>query len=80
MPFSVGDKVRIRPDSKFYGQQNSNPTDEVGTITNIDVRRTLGIRVQWVTCHNFYREEDLKLAVPSIPEIDPPVIDTLVAF
>jgi len=61
--FKVGDKVKIRKDSIFYGDGTKNPKDKIGEITEIDLKegRRLPIRVTWSDgAKNTYNEDDLE--------------------
>lgn len=61
--FKVGDKVKIRKDSGFYGDGARNPKDKIGTITEIDLEDGLDlpIRVTWADgAKNTYSEADLE--------------------
>ena len=61
--FKVGDKVKIRKDSGFYGDGDRNPKDKIGTITEIDLEDGLDlpIRVTWADgAKNTYSEADLE--------------------
>lgn len=63
MKFKVGDRVRIRPDTRFYMEgDKSNPIHEVGTIDFVGEPELneLNISVKWdggIT--NSYDETDL---------------------
>jgi hypothetical protein len=62
--FKVGDKVKIRKDSGFYGDGARNPKDKIGEITEIDLKDgvDLPIRVTWADgAKNTYNEDDLEL-------------------
>ena len=61
--FKVGDKIKIKKDSKFYGDGARNPKDKIGEITEIDLKegRKLPIRVTWSDgAKNTYNEDDLE--------------------
>jgi len=61
--FRIGDKVRIRKDSDYYGNGRSNPKGTVGVI-HLDQRdREYSYSVDWLNGYlNSYREYDLELA------------------
>jgi hypothetical protein len=61
--FKVGDKVKIKKDSIFYGDGTKNPKDKIGEITEIDLEPNgLPIRVTWSGgSKNAYEEQDLEL-------------------
>jgi ribosomal protein L21E len=61
--FKVGDKIKIRKDSKFFGDGARNPKDKIGEITGIDLKDGLNlpIRVTWSDgAKNTYNEDDLE--------------------
>jgi len=61
----VGDRVKIKKDSMWYGDGDNNPTNVVGVInnTNNDSHYDLKITVDWDNgTYNAYKEEDLELA------------------
>ena len=65
MSFKVGDEVRIRRSSDYYGDDNSsNPRDVIGVIESIYTRTyhrdSHSIYVNWPGCSNNYRGEDLE--------------------
>jgi hypothetical protein len=65
--FKVGDKVKIRKDSGFYGDGARNPKDKIGTITEIDLEDGLDlpIRVTWADgAKNTYNDNDLEVYQP----------------
>lgn len=60
--FKVGDKVKIRKDSKYYGESSSNLTDVLGEVNSIYPHFALPIRVEWSTGYlSYYRSCDLEL-------------------
>ena len=62
MRFKVGDRVRIRKDSIYYGKGKFNPSNEIGTVDRIRVYDNYQYLVKWKNCTNDYREDDLELA------------------
>lgn len=83
--FKVGDKVKIRKDSKYYGASwFSNPVDVLGEVNSIYPNSELPIRVEWSTgVLNCYRSCDLELVKDESPAQDgldkeqPPKVDIL---
>ncbi len=78
--FKVGDEVKIRKDSDYYGRDTShNPADKVGIIIWAEPSSYEGdlcIRVEWSRgITNVYEAEDLKLAEQPaiIPEPEPEI-------
>ena len=69
--FKIGDKVKIRKDSKFYGKTSANPKDMVGEVIELDRG---GLRVEWENKQkNSYENEDLELLTPQqaqVPSVD----------
>jgi len=62
MKFKVGDFVRIRKDSEFYGDGESNPINSIGEVIISD-QKDFPYVVKWENSYyNSYREEDLYLA------------------
>ena len=60
MTLKVGDRVRIKESSEYYGYTIYNPSCD-GTIRKIEAF-DLGIRVDWDNgLSNDYNEEDLEL-------------------
>ena len=63
--FKVGDIVKIRKDSKYYGGHGySNPADVSGKVIELLDRHPFGfsIHVKWMSLgNNTYRPEDLEL-------------------
>lgn len=58
-----GDRVKIRKDSKHYGQGNSNPKDMEGTIIEYSPSKDFAYRVTWDNLtNNSYANTDLELA------------------
>jgi hypothetical protein len=73
--FKVGDKVKIKKDSIFYGDGTKNPKDVIGEITEIETEPNgLPIRVTWIGgAKNAYEEQDLELLTPQqaqVPSVD----------
>ncbi|QDP60379.1 MAG: putative protein rIIB [Prokaryotic dsDNA virus sp.] len=67
---SVGDSVRIRKDSHFYGDGYGNPIDQVGTVASIENGVILPILVRWEEDGlNSYDESDLYVVEPE-PEVE----------
>jgi hypothetical protein len=63
--FKVKDRVKIAKTSQFYGEidSNTNPMNEVGTISEI-AGGELGTYVNWDNGrHNSYNECDLELVI-----------------
>ena len=59
----IGMKVRIRPESRWYGRDDSNPTDVIGTVIELVYPYSLPIRVEWDEDNtNSYRCIDLTMA------------------
>lgn len=74
--FKVGDKVKIRKDSAYYGASDThNPADAVGEVVRIDSIGSHNYKVQWPDGRNDYRAKDLELAEqPAImPEPEPEI-------
>jgi len=73
MKFRVGDKVRIRKDSKYYVAGRSNPKDTAGIIEEIGPCRNWQshmITVKWPDeWSNNYRVYDLELDEEVLYEI-----------
>lgn len=60
--FKVGDRVKIRKDSEYYGDSDKNPKDIEGTIIEIVPKGNLNIRVEWDNnSKNSYASKDLEL-------------------
>ena len=60
--FKVGDRVRIKKESSYYGRDENNPANEVGVVTKTSQYYHYHIRVIWDNkCTNTYRESDLEL-------------------
>lgn len=63
--FKVGDKVKIRKDSEYYGEcVISNPAERVGYIERMDSKQDSShhfIKVSWGDSYNAYRADDLEL-------------------
>src|SRR5690554_8089557 len=58
----VGQKVRIREDSQFYGRGHSNPVDVVGEVTNFRSDGWLPLAVMWENgFSNTYSLKDLEV-------------------
>jgi hypothetical protein len=73
--FKVGDKVKIKKDSIFYGDGTKNPKDVIGEITEIETEPNgLPIRVTWSGgAKNAYEEQDLELLTSQqaqVPSVD----------
>jgi len=73
--FKIGDKVKIRKDSIFYGDGTKNPKDVIGEITEIETEPNgLPIRVTWSGgAKNAYEEQDLELLTSQqaqVPSVD----------
>lgn len=69
--FKVGDKVKIRKSSQFYGKHRTmNPADVEGIITETSRSISFPIRVQWPgeKIFNGYRVDDLKLVKVKAPK------------
>lgn len=62
--FKVGDKVKIKKDTMYYGSKldRSNPMDTVGTITEVRSDMEFCYMVEWPKGKNGYREGDLEPA------------------
>lgn len=61
--FKVGDRVKIRKGSRFYGVHAiENPAEIEGTVIEIDDAKFLNHRVEWKTGYNtnHYDEKDLQ--------------------
>jgi hypothetical protein len=66
MKYNVGDKVKIRKDSHYYGDGNRNPANVIGVVVATD-RKSVPYRykVEWAKGkHNSYREHHLESAEP----------------
>lgn len=62
MAIKIGDRVKIRKDSKYYGRDYSNPMDVIGEVCYINPDSSYSITVDWSNEHsNVYRESDLEL-------------------
>ena len=60
--FKVGDRVRIKSESEYYGRSSSNPANVVGTVSEVNQYSGHHIRVIWDNkTTNVYREPDLEL-------------------
>jgi hypothetical protein len=65
--FKVGDRVRIRKESRYYGINRANPKDTVGVITqdrrwDPSTEYMMHFRVKWENdTSNAYNVEDLEL-------------------
>lgn len=62
--FKVGDRVRISKSSAYYGENKSNPSDCIGTVTKYDADAYghFASYVDWDNGgDNAYRDEDLEL-------------------
>src|SRR5690554_7942 len=58
----VGQKVRIREDSPFYGGGRTNPVDVVGEVTNFQSGNWLQLAVMWENDYsNTYSFKDLEV-------------------
>ena len=62
MKYRIGDKVRIRKDSEYYGEHEYyNPANLVGEIIDIRLKGQYPYKVQWyIYADNNYRESDLE--------------------
>lgn len=65
--FKVGDSVKIRKDSQYYGEDaDSNPANILGDVVKVydnDDPGALNVSVVWKTgCRNSYAATDLELA------------------
>lgn len=59
--FKIGDKVKIRKDSKYYRGDESNPKDTRGEVKTV-CSGNLGIEVMWDNgISNSYNDSDLEL-------------------
>lgn len=68
---NVGDKVKIKKSSQYYGSDDSyNPQKVVGTVLSNDGTDDHPIRVQWPVDANVYNISDLKLAKTKAPKED----------
>ena len=57
----IGDRVFIRPDSKYYGKSKIDPKDVVGFVTRVS---DTCVDVKWSTGYvNYYSHHDLHKAV-----------------
>jgi hypothetical protein len=69
--FNVGDKVRIRKESRYYGQHKiNNPADTTGTVTVVrpkDYHTHFKYRVTWPNplFENSYAEDDIEFVAPA---------------
>lgn len=60
--FKIGDRVKIKKDSKWYTNSRNNPKNIEGTINNITNHNDLNIYVYWDNGgNNAYYVEDLEL-------------------
>lgn len=61
--FKVGDKVKIKKNTRYYGGGDTNPSDIRGTVTHFrDIRLKLPYKVDWDNGeYNIYASEDLEL-------------------
>ena len=64
--FKVGDVVKIRKSSTYYGESESNPCDTKGIVMSAN---SVLVEVKWAnnTCNN-YCHEDLKHVKPKLNE------------
>lgn len=62
--FKIGDKVKIRKDSKYYDRvEPSNPKDTIGTICQLYETHSYNYQVKWPAgAKNAYNDFDLELA------------------
>lgn len=59
MKFKIGDKVKIRKESRWYSEKDTaNPINEIGVINDIF---GTNISVTWKRLDNSYTEKDLEL-------------------
>lgn len=59
---TVGQRVKINPDSQFYGKYDNNPIDVEGTVKEVKEVKESGLpyRVDWDDgSNNTYYESDL---------------------
>src|SRR5690554_3471613 len=64
----VGQKVRIREDSQFYGGGRTNPVDVVGEVTNFQSGNWLQLAVMWENGYsNTYSFKDLEVVTEAPP-------------
>ena len=60
--FKVGDIVKMRKDSKYYGlDADCNPAEQVGEISSTKAGSSHSLTVEWGSRWNYYRPEDLEL-------------------
>lgn len=66
MPFNVGDMVRIRENSEYYGRdEDDNPGGSTGFVREVDRYSPSNhtVHVEWASGRNVYRVSDLEYAV-----------------
>lgn len=69
--FNVGDKVKIRKDSKYYRGHEENPRDTEGEVIEVKNYDGLHIRVKWLTGSlNHYNTSDLEFVLDKRTEIE----------
>lgn len=57
--FKVGDRVKLSPESEYYGRDGQIPKDGHGEITEDSGSGGLRFIVHWPTGTNSYGDEDL---------------------
>ena len=67
MEFKVGDKVLLKKDSIYFGDDYQLPPNVVGTVILITPSESLSFLVQWeidgVFTSNSYSKDDIKVVV-----------------
>jgi hypothetical protein len=65
--FELGDKVKIKKSSQFFGKNISNPKNMEGEIVDIDTLSKFPIRVKWANGkENTYPKDDLEFVSKSV--------------
>jgi len=64
MNFKVGDYVRLRKDSKFYGVSSNNPANQIGQVYFLYAENVIfPVTIKWGGDFNHYDANDLELAI-----------------
>lgn len=62
MKYKIGDRVKIRIDSIYYGSRDDHPADVVGTIVHTQEKSIYPYTVSWDIGHTSkYTEYDIEL-------------------
>lgn len=67
--YPVGSRVKVSPESQYYGYSPSNPDDVEGTLLENNRWGSFVYRVEWDNGRfNNYRQSDLLLVNPPKPK------------